>query len=209
MSLWSTGSFPHLGENDWRFASRVGFAALLFSALYLLSDVIELLQGGFSNPQLALTLVGEAAIPFFVIGLYRMQRPKIGRLGLVSALAYAYSYVFFTATVVYAIVYSTRDYAELTADLGVVMTVHGGIMVVAGLGFGAAVVRARVLPTWTGIVLMVGVVAVALTQTAPENVELAAAAIRAAGFGGMGLALLRAPRGQKRRQPDAPGLSSR
>ncbi len=208
MSLWNTKLSPHLGENDPRFAGRVGVAALLFSALYLLSDVIELLQGGFSNPQLALTLVGEAAVPFFVLGLYRVQRPKIGRLGLVSALAYAYSYVFFTATVVYAVMYSMRDYAELTADLGPVMTVHGGIMVVAGLGFGSAVFRAGVLPAWAGIVLMVGVVAVALTQTAPESIQLVAAGIRAAGFGGMGLALLLAARAANRRQPRVPRMSA-
>lgn len=206
MSLRSTEAIPHLGENNPRFARQVGFAALLFSALYLLSDVIEWLQGGFSNPQLALTLVGEAAVPFFVVGLYRLQRPKIGRLGLVSALAYAYSYVFFTGTVVYAIVYSMKDYAELTANLGAVMTVHGGIMVVAGLGFGAAVIRAGVLPAWAGVLLGVGVVAVAATQTAPESIQLAAAGIRAAGFGGMGWALLLAARAGNRRQPRVAGM---
>lgn len=190
MSLWSATFIPHLGEDDTRLAGLVGFGAILFSGLYLLSDVIESLQGGFSDPQLVLTLFGEAAIPFFVVGLYSVQRPKIGRLGLVSAIAYAYSYVFFTATVVYAIVYSTKNYSALTADLGVVMTVHGAIMVVAGLGFGVAVVRAGVLPAWAGVALMVGVVAVALTQSAPEGFQLAAAGIRAASFAGMGLALL-------------------
>lgn len=93
--------------------------------MYLLSDVVESLQGGFSDPQLALTFFGESAIPFFVVGLYFVQRPKIGRLGLVGAVAYAYSYVFFTATVVYAIVHSTKEYSALTADLGAVMTAHG------------------------------------------------------------------------------------
>lgn len=107
-------------------------------------------------------------------------------------------YVFFTATVVYAIVHSTTSYAALTADLGAVMTAHGAIMVVAGLGFGVAVVRAGVLPAWAGVALMVGVVAVALTQSAPESVQLAAAGIRAAGFAGMGLALLLAPRAENR-----------
>lgn len=207
MRLCRTTPFPHLGDSDPRLVRRVGFAALFFSALYLLSDVVEMLQGGFSDPQLALTLVGEAAIPFFVVGLYRVQRPEIGRLGLVSALAYAYSYVFFTATVVYAIVYSTANYGELVAHLGAVMTVHGAIMVVAGLGFGAAAVKAGVVPAWTGIVLMVGVVAVASTQTAPEGVQLAAAGARAAGFAGMGWALLRSPRGAIRRQKHDVGMS--
>ncbi|CAN5660738.1 hypothetical protein BH09ACT8_BH09ACT8_14790 [soil metagenome] len=166
---------------------------MFFSGLYFLSDVIEAIEGGFSAAQLALTLVGEVAVPFVVIGLYLAQRPKIGQLGLISAIAYAYSYVFFTGTVIYAIIDSTGNYADLVGDLGVAMTLHGGIMVFAGVGFGIAVVRARIVPRWTGLALMVGVVAVAATQTSSEGVALAAAGIRAAAFAGMGLALLCAP----------------
>lgn len=44
-------------------ARLVGLTALVFSALYLLSDVIEAIQGGFSAGQLRLTLFAEAAIP--------------------------------------------------------------------------------------------------------------------------------------------------
>jgi hypothetical protein len=44
-------------------AALVGLAALAFSVLYLISDVIEALQGRFSGSQLELTLIAEAAIP--------------------------------------------------------------------------------------------------------------------------------------------------
>jgi hypothetical protein len=173
-------------------ARAVGLAAVVFSGIYFLSDVIETVQGGFSDPQLVLTLIGEAAIPVFVIGLYAVQRPKIGRLGLISAIAYAYSFVFFTGTVVYAIVNSTSDYSTLTGDVGASMTAHGAIMVIAGVGFGLAVIRAGVLPSWTGVALVAGVVAVAATQIAPPGVQLVAAGIRATAFVGMGCALLTA-----------------
>jgi hypothetical protein len=179
-------------------AHLIGVAALSFSALYLLSDVIETLQGGFSIPQLLLTLVAEAAIPVVVIGLYAVQRPRIGRLGLVSALAYAYAFVFFTGTVVYALVNGTNDYSALSDDLGALMTAHGAVMVFAGIGFGVAVIRARVLPAWTGIALGAGVVLVAATQSAPEGAQLISAAIRDLAFAGMGFALL-APRSQSPR----------
>ena len=120
----------------------VGLAAPVFSALYLVSDVLEAIQGGFSTGQLGLTLVAEAAIPGFVIGLYATQRPHVGRVGRVSAVAYSYSYVFFTGTVVDALIDHTSDYATLSHDLGLSMTVHGAIMVLVGLGFGSAVIRA-------------------------------------------------------------------
>jgi hypothetical protein len=179
-------------------ARLLGLTAVALSALYLVSDVIEGIQGGFSDGQLWLTLVAEAAIPIFVIGLYRAQRPQISRLGQVSAIAYAYSFVFFTGTVVYALIQRTDNYNALGDDLSPWMTVHGVVMVLAGLGFGYAVVAARVLPRWTGVALGSGVVLVAVSQGAPEGVQLLAAGIRDLAFAGMGVALLRPDRSTTR-----------
>jgi hypothetical protein len=187
--------FGHLGFVNMKLchmptARLVGLTAFVFSALYLLSDVIEAIQGGFSAGQLWLTLVAEAAIPVFVLGLYLVQRAQMGRLGRISAVAYAYSFVFFTATVVYALIEATSDYNTLSQDLRPWMTIHGAIMVLAGVGFGLAVIRAGVLPPWTGIALMAGVVLVAVSQNLPEGLQVLAAGVRDLGFAGMGAALL-------------------
>ena len=48
----------------------VGLGAMVFSIIYILSDLIELAQGGFSPVQLTLTYAGEAALPLFVLGIY-------------------------------------------------------------------------------------------------------------------------------------------
>jgi hypothetical protein len=172
-------------------AVLVGLSAFAFSLLYLLTDLIELIQDGFSTWQLALTYAAEAAIPLFVLGLYAAQRPRIGSLGLVSALLYAYVYVFFTATVVYALVRDTSDFDALNDEFGAWMTIHGALMVLAGVGFGVAVVRARTLPRWTGLTLMVGVVFVAAASGLSDPVQTVAAATRDLAFAGMGLALVR------------------
>ena len=89
-------------------------------------------QGGISlSVESAQARVGRPLTPVSVAGVARrqarravygaefagavavVQRPQIGRLGTCSALAYAYSYVFFTGTVVYALVNDTKDYATL------------------------------------------------------------------------------------------------
>ncbi len=149
------------------------------------------MQGGFSDAQLWLTLVAEAAIPLIVLGLYALQRPRIGRLGLVSALAYGYAYVYFTATVLYALANGTKDFDSLGDELGVWMTLHGALMVVAGLGFGFAVIKAGVLARWAAVALMAGVLLVGLSQGLPEGIQAAAAGLRDLGFAGMGASLLR------------------
>jgi hypothetical protein len=168
----------------------VGSTALAFTALYLASDIVEAVQGGFSDGQLWMTSVAEAAIPAFVVGLCLAQQPQLGRSGEVGAAAYAYSYVFFTGTVVYAPVNGTGDLGALSHDLRPWMLIHGAIMVVAGICFGAAVVRAGVLPRWTGVALAAGVVLVAFSQGPPTGMQVIAAGSRDSGLAGMGAGLL-------------------
>ena len=174
-----------------RLALLLGGAAVAFSVLYLVSNLIELTQGGFSTLQLALTYAAEAAIPLFVLGLFAVQRPRIGALGFVGAVTYAYTFVFFTSTVVYALVNHTHDWSELTTQLGAWMTIHSVLMVLTGVAFGAAVIRAEVLPRWTGIALIVGMVLMAVTASLPDATQTMSAAVRDLAFAGMGAAVLR------------------
>lgn len=176
---------------------------MFFSAVYLLSDVLEVVQGDFSTMRLSLTYAGEAAIPLFVVGLYAGQRPHIGRLGLIGAIAYAYAYVFFTSTVVYALVAGTRNYHDLAGVFGAWMVVHGVVVLVGGLTFGLAVVRAGVLPRWTGWCLMLGVVLVVSASGLSNLARTVAATLPAVAFAGMGWALL-TPRPWAERPSPAP-----
>jgi hypothetical protein len=175
-------------------AQVIGVAAVVFSGLYFVSDVLELIHGGFSTPQLVLTYVAESAIPLFVLGLYAVQRPHIGTLGLLGAVGYAYAYVFFTGTVLLALVDQSPDWDAVVGDLGPWVTLHGLLMVLAGSCFGVAVIRARVLPRWTGVLLLVGVVLVALSTPLPQAAQMLSAGVRDLAFAGMGLSLLTRPR---------------
>ena len=177
--------------DDAGMAALVGITAVLFSALYFISDVIELFQGGFSTLQLALTYAAEAAIPLFVLGLYAVQRPQIGRLGFVGAVTYAYTFVFFASTVVYALVNHTSDWEMLQEELGAWVTIHSVLMVVAGVTLGVAVARAKVMPRWTGITLIAGMVLMAATGGLPDAARTLSAGVRDLAFAAMGVSLLR------------------
>ncbi len=183
-------SSPDAGGVSGLNGTLVGLTVILFSAVYLVSDVIELAQGGFSTTQLVLTYLSEAALPLLVLALYAVQRPQIGRLGLAGAVAYAYAYTFFTGTVVYALATVTPNWSTLQAELDPWMTVHGVLLIAAGIAFGVAVVRAKVLPAWTGWALVAGVVLVAATSGLSDLPRTLAAAVRDLAFIGMGVALL-------------------
>jgi hypothetical protein len=58
-------------------------------------------------------LIAEAALPGIVLGLYVVQRSRIGNLGKLSALVYAYTYVFDTFSVAYALLHHTRTYEDV------------------------------------------------------------------------------------------------
>ncbi|MDO9355549.1 MAG: hypothetical protein Q7T55_17740 [Solirubrobacteraceae bacterium] len=174
-----------------RRADLLGWSAILGSALYVATDVLEAAQGGFGPLQLWLTLVAEAAIPVVVLGIAIEHRARIGGLGLVGASLYAYSYVYFTGTVIYALAHRTPDYAALGDALQPWMTIHGGVMVAGGLTFGGALLRGGLASRWPPVAVMAGVVLVAATQTAPDGIQVLAAGIRALGIAGLGLATMR------------------
>jgi hypothetical protein len=113
--------------------------------------------------------------------------------------------VFFTGTVLIALVNQTSNWDALAEQLGVWVTVHGLLMVLAGVAFGVAVIRAGVLPRWTGVALIAGGMLIALSSGMPDVARTAAAGIRDLGFAGMGVALLTG----HRRTPSPAGAADR
>jgi hypothetical protein len=110
--------------------------------------------------------------------------------------------VYFTGTVAYALVGRTGDWQSLERRLGIWITIHSVVMVVAGMGFGIAVIRARVLPWWTGATLIAGMLLMSVTAGLPAGAQTASAGVRDLAFAAMGAALL------ARITPSPPGMSS-
>ena len=71
------------------------------------------------------------------------------------------------------------------------MTVHSALMVIAGIAFGVAIVRASVLPRWTGAALILGMILMTVGTALPDVAQTAAAGVRDLAFAGMGAALVR------------------
>jgi hypothetical protein len=180
---------PAIGDSD--LATLAGVAAVVFPLVYFASELVEVAQGDFSTARLALAYIGEAGIVLAVIGLYAVQRPRIGRLGLYGALAYAYAFAFFASTVVYALAAGSKNWTAVTNVFGGWLTLHGAIMVIGGVAFGLAIIRTAVLPRWTAVCLMAGVVLVAAAAGMSTAVRAGAAALPQAAFIGMGVMVLR------------------
>ncbi len=169
----------------------VAAGAIVAPAIHSATDLLEI-ASGFSTVQLTLNYMAFLAIPFAVIGLHAVQRPRAGALSLIGALLYGVSFEYFAGTATYALVRGTPDYATLLRELGGQYTVHGALMVVGGVLFGVAVVRARVLPAWTGITLVVGVfvnLLLALGALPPIS-QIAGTVVRNVALIGMGASLL-------------------
>lgn len=169
-------------------------AAIVFPLLYVVSDVMELAAGRLYTTQLIVTYLAEAAIPFYVLGLHAAQQPKGGWMSLVGAVLYGAAFVGFSATVLYPLVTGDRDPDAVFEDFGVIYDIHAVLAFVGGSLFGAAAIRARVFPRWTGIALIGGLLLTALLAGAgaPEGVQTLGTAVRSAAFVGMGLSVLAA-----------------
>lgn len=183
----------------------VAAGAIIAPILHSTSDLLELV-GGYSPAQLWINYLAFLAIPFVMIGLHAVQRPHAGAGSLLGALAYGSAFTYFAGTTTYALVRGTPDYATLLHELGPAYTVHGAVMIVGGIAFGWGVIRAGVIPRWTGILLGVGVITnlvVALGALPPLG-HVAGTLIRNVALVGMGAAVLRGARARKGGVADAP-----
>ncbi len=170
----------------------IGLATLISPILHILSDLLELFGGGFSSSQLWINYVAFLFIPFYMVGLYAIQRPHVGWMSLTGAIAYGASFIFFAGTTLYALVSTTEDYSTLVEELGSIYTFHGGLMVAGGLLFGASVIQGRVLPRWTGITLILGVSLNLLLRllALPDLTQIVGSTIRNIAFIGIGITIL-------------------
>lgn len=186
------------GDHDLR--KVLAYGAVLAPALHTVTDGIEWAQGGFSPVQLWLNYLAFLPVPALMLGLYAVQRPRISRLGLIGALAYGFSFIYFAHTTLFAIATAAPTYERLWDRLGPLYTVHGALMIVGGAAFGWATVRSGVLPRWTASLFLAGLslnLAVALLPV-PDLLQTLGTAVRNAGLVGMGLWLLRAPERPRR-----------
>jgi len=171
----------------------VGVGAIVAPGIHTLTDFAEWIADGFSAPQLWANYFAFVVLPFLMVGLYAVQRPKIGALGLIGSLIYGASFVYFAHTTLYALAENVPDYETLWEHLGNLYTMHGLLMILGGVAFGAATYRARVFPGWTPVVFLAGVVlnlSLALVA-APDLFQTLGSALRNLGLMGMGLYLVR------------------
>lgn len=170
----------------------IALLAMVAPMLHLASDMMEWSTGGFSRAQLLINYAGFLPMPFMIIGLYAVQRPRVNWTGLVGAVLYGVAFIYFVHTTLYSLQESIPDYETLWAKLGWVYTLHGVFMVAGGLLFGFASLQARVL--WRpGIVLfLLGILINLLLglMPLPEILQIAGSTIRNAGLIGIGAALL-------------------
>ncbi len=183
----------HASLSDRQLRKLLGAGAIAAPVIHTLTDVAEWIDGGFSATHLWTNYVAFLLLPFLMLGLYLVQRPKIGLLGLAGSVLYGASFVYFAHTSLYALSENVPDYATLWEQLGNVYTVHGVVMVVGGLAFGLATYRARVFPRWTPIVFLAGIALNALLAlaAAPDMLQTLASALRNLGLIGMGFYVIR------------------
>jgi hypothetical protein len=170
----------------------VGVAAIVAPILHSVTDAMEWYQHGFSRPQLWLNYVAFLPMPWLLLGIYAVREEKLGSSGLVGALLYGIAFTYFAHTTLYALAAHAPTYEALWQQLGLAYTVHGALMVVGGLLFSVAALRAGDLPRYAvglfGTGLLVNLV-LALVP-APDILQTVGTAIRNAGLAGMGCSIL-------------------
>jgi len=157
---------------------------------------MEWQQHGFSDAQLWLNYLAFLPMPWLLLGIWVVQERNVSALGLAGALLYGMAFTYFAHTTLYALATQSPDYEALWGQLGSTYTIHGALMVIGGLLFAWATLRAGSLPRLAmllfGFGLLVNLV-LALLPT-PDILQTLGTAIRNVGLVGMGYAILRGGR---------------
>lgn len=170
----------------------VGVVTITASLLHITSDVMEWISGGFSPTQLGINYAAFLMMPFATLGLYAVQRPKIGWSGLIGAVLYAIAFIYFAHTTLVAVENSLPNYEALWNRLGWVYTLHGGFMVAGGLIFTEASIRAGILSKgWLAVFLAgLAINLLIVFLPLPDIFQTIGSGIRNLGLIGIGAALL-------------------
>jgi hypothetical protein len=170
----------------------VGVAAIVAPILHSVTDAMEWYQHGFSQAQLWLNYVAFLPMPWLLLGIYAVCEEDLGVTALVGALLYGIAFTYFAHTTLYALASHAPTYEALWQQLGSTYTVHGAFMVVGGLLFTWAALRAGELPKPAVLLFGTGLLVnlVLALVPAPDILQTAGTFIRNAGLVGMGYAIL-------------------
>jgi len=190
LRIYRMGRFQDnsMSISDRQLQKLIGIAAVAAPGVHTLTDIAEWISGGFSELNLWANYFAFIVLPFTMIGLYAVQRPKISPLGLIGSLAYGASFIYFAHTTLFALAEQVPDYETLLEQLGILYTLHGLLMIVGGVAFGVATYRASVFPVWMSVVFLTGVVLnlVLTLAGAPDLLQTLGSALRNLGLIGMG-----------------------
>jgi hypothetical protein len=170
----------------------VGWAAIVAPVLHCITDAMEWHQGGFSPVQLWLNYLAFLPMSWLLLGIYAVRSQQLGPSALIGALLHGIAFTYFAHTTLFALQSQAPDYEVLWRQLGPTYTAHGAAMVVGGLLFARAALRAKVLPKFavllfgTGLLINLGLALV----PAPDILQTVGTLIRNAGLAGIGYALL-------------------
>jgi hypothetical protein len=182
--------------------TRGGIAGIAAAALLVLSAILNQLSrvqrtydSATSYLYLAVVLIAYVAVVVAVLGIHALHsgRPRYGRLGASGTVLTIAGYAIIAITTVISML-------QGDASLLAIRLVGAGVLLIGSALLGVIIIRARLLPWWCGVLLIVafplGDVANAIFSSA-ENLLLALL------WGSMGVALL------SRRQEVEPAVMQR
>lgn len=136
-----------------------GLATIIAAGMWILTEIMEIVNSGFTPVQLTLTLIAFVILPFGVLGFHAAQAARGGWMSLIGAVCLASSFIVWSGFTMLEMVLKAGIETNIASGSNVEKTLLGiGIllMLVGQTVLGIAVMRADLFPRWTGIILILG-----------------------------------------------------
>ncbi len=147
-----------------------GLAAILAAGIWMLTEIMEIVRGGFSPVQLSLTLIAFVILPFGVLGFHAAQASKGGWMSLVGAVCLAGAFILWSGITMLEVVLKAKTEMAIIGggDIQKIIFWMAGVLTAVGfIVFGIAALRVDVFPRWAGIVLILAAVSFVVLSLFP------------------------------------------
>jgi hypothetical protein len=127
------------------------------AALWILSELMEIVNQGFSPLQLGLTITAFVLLPLGVLGIHSIQSEGAGALSLAGAVSIAIAFIVWSGVSIVDLVLGSGTEMDIlrTGLAETILWWAGHVFTSAGLLlFGMATVRCKLPPRWPGGVLI-------------------------------------------------------
>jgi len=134
-----------------------GFVLVLAAVIWIITEIMEIINGVFTPLQLGLTSISFMLIPYGLLGIHAVQSSRCRFLSFLGAVIGGLAFIVWSGVCIAEIVIEAQDETLFPTFTGgkIYYTTASLLTILGLLLLGISIIRARVFTVWIGYMLVI------------------------------------------------------